>query len=57
MALIEQDRTTQMIARRVDAVAQMSQENCSTGSHAAAVSRELDGAAGDLRLAINQFKV
>lgn len=57
LALIEQDRTTQMIARRVDAVAQMSQENCSTGANAAAVSRELDGASGALRLAINQFKV
>ncbi|SCZ20831.1 methyl-accepting chemotaxis sensory transducer with TarH sensor [Pseudomonas sp. NFACC48-1] len=56
-ALIEQDRTTQIIAQRIEAVAQMSQENCSTGEHAAAVSRSLDGAAADLRQAINQFKV
>ncbi|MCY1262359.1 Methyl-accepting chemotaxis protein (MCP) signaling domain protein [compost metagenome] len=56
-ALIEQDRTTQMIAQRVEAVALMSQESCSIGERATEVSRGLDGAAGGLRQAINQFKV
>ncbi|GLU39258.1 methyl-accepting chemotaxis protein [Pseudomonas sp. NBRC 100443] len=56
-ALIEQDRTARLIARRVDAVAQMSQENCIAGEHAAEVSRGLDGASSDLRLAIGQFRV
>lgn len=56
-ALAEQDRTAQTITRRIEAVAQMSAENCETGSHAAEVSRELDGAAESLRLAINQFRV
>lgn len=56
-ALAEQDRTAQTITRRVEAVAQMSEENCDTGAHAAEVSRELNGAAGNLRQAINQFRV
>ncbi|MFN9525618.1 MAG: methyl-accepting chemotaxis protein [Pseudomonadaceae bacterium] len=56
-SLNEQDRTTQMIARRVETVAQMSQENCDTGARAAEVSHELDSAADGLRMAVNQFKV
>ncbi|MGL4318199.1 MAG: methyl-accepting chemotaxis protein [Pseudomonas sp.] len=56
-ALAEQDRTAQTITRRIEAVALMSEENCDTGAHAAEVSRELNGAAGSLRLAINQFRV
>lgn len=56
-ALAEQDRTAQTITRRIEAVAQMSEESCATGNHAAEVSRELDGAAESLRMAINQFRV
>ncbi|MNG41892.1 Methyl-accepting chemotaxis protein (MCP) signaling domain protein [compost metagenome] len=56
-ALAEQDRSAQAISRRIEAVAQMSEENCDTGNHAAEVSRALNGAAGSLRLAVDQFQV
>ncbi len=56
-ALTEQNRSAQAISRRIEAVAQMSEENCDTGNHAAEVSRALDGAAGSLRLAVDQFQV
>ncbi|WP_405045512.1 methyl-accepting chemotaxis protein [Pseudomonas extremaustralis] len=56
-ALTEQDSSARAISRRIEAVAQMSEENCDTGHHAAEVSRDLDGAAGSLRLAVNQFQV
>ncbi|MEK1940281.1 MAG: methyl-accepting chemotaxis protein [Pseudomonas sp.] len=56
-ALAEQDRSAQAISRRIEAVALMSEENCDTGNHAAEVSRALDGAAGSLRLAVDQFQV
>lgn len=56
-ALAEQDRSAQAISRRIEAVAQMSEENCDTGNHAADVSRALNGAAGSLRLAVDQFQV
>ncbi|MEO8647465.1 methyl-accepting chemotaxis protein, partial [Pseudomonas sp.] len=57
VALAEQDRTAQTITQRIEAVARLSAENCHTGSQAAEVSRQLDGAAGNLRLAIKQFRV
>ena len=56
-ALAEQDRSAQAISRRIEAVAQMSEENCDTGHHAAEVSKALNGAAGSLRLAVDQFQV
>ncbi|MCY1383414.1 hypothetical protein D9M69_715360 [compost metagenome] len=56
-ALAEQDRTAQAINRQVETVALMSTENCETGTHTAEVSHALDGAAGNLRLAVARFKV
>jgi methyl-accepting chemotaxis protein len=56
-ALVEQDRTAQAINRQVETVARMSTENCETGTHTAEVSHALDEASGNLRLAIDRFKI
>ncbi|MFC5772062.1 MULTISPECIES: methyl-accepting chemotaxis protein [Thauera] len=56
-ALTEQDRATQDIARRVEAIARMSEENCAASTQAAAVSEELDRAANALRATVARFTV
>lgn len=56
-ALAEQSLTAKDIARQVETVAQMIEENCSAASDTVFIAAELDGLSEVLRIAAGKFKV
>lgn len=55
--IAEQNTAASHISQRVEAVARMSEENCSAGSLSASISQDLDLAANSLRQTVERFKL
>ena len=56
-AVREQDIAVQQVARRIEQIAQMTEENTAAAVSAAETARELDTLAGTLREAVSRFRV
>ena len=56
-AVREQDVAVQQVARRMEQIAQMTEENMAAAANAADTARQLDGLAGNLRKSMERFKV
>lgn len=56
-AVREQDVAVQEVAKRMEQIAQMTEENTAAAANAADTARQLDGLAGKLREAVGRFRV
>ena len=56
-SLSEQNTTAHDIARRIEQIANMTEENSNAAAETSSVARTLDGLAADLRTISGQFKV
>lgn len=56
-AVREQDVAVQQVAQRMEQIAQMTEENTAAAANAADTARQLDGLAGQLRVAVGRFRV
>jgi methyl-accepting chemotaxis protein len=56
-AVREQDAAVQQVARRIEQIAQMTEENTAAARSAADAARHLDALAGKLREAVGRFRV
>lgn len=56
-AVREQNAAVQQVARRIENIAQMTEENASAVQTAAGTARQLDELASRLRVAVGKFKV
>ena len=56
-AVREQDVAVQQVARRIEQIAQMTEENTAAAGNATETARHLDALAGKLREAIGRFRV
>ena len=56
-AVHEQDVAVQQVARRIEQISQMTEENTAAAANAADTARQLDGLADKLRAAVGRFRV